>query len=848
MNLNNNIVFLAKGLVNVPKVEIVDKTTNTSKIAEDLTKNIYDKKYRVAMAISVELMRFGMILSPSAFHGISLLNLNDQVKLAGDVKAYFTELFGDKTYHTLFGDFPNTVLDMSASEMLFHQCIHYWGAALGFDYWPNKEETNSAENREASLAELMKACQKEKYDVIDAGSADDLADKIKTLVSSQQSLTSRDREIVEYFYKNIETFSLSPMKKLEMTSLEIPFKETLCIVSACCSDVVSAREINDVLRIAMFMSGADYTLAPIPRVIDQGWRKRPATKEDLKPWNFRNFSNPQIRQLMMSMENILSSNKHAIEDMKKYILRWIRLGEKLHPMSAKNSKKYPSVAWAFNLLRNNAKSIQTFGSSIEDAKKNKNLDQILGLLKSRPGEFARQIDWIVRTFGEGQKSKKTEVKEVRAQIARENRKHVSNVLAESLKNAGINVDEYVEEPDTYTSPELYNNLMKVLDAFNQSVSKMSSKVIYELLDHFNTRTEDQKVRTVFVKGARKPVSLPLLDKLSKKTVDDVQAVLLQELIKRMAAKEDLSGKTVYLDESLSMCQLPKNMRSTGEAIHQVSRGTRIPLPETSDLLRFYLFWTDEYGREDLDLHIYFYDDKLNQVEYISWCGNYKLFNKYKHQYAQFSGDVRHRRGNCAEYVDVSISNAKNQGARYVLAVARDFNSHGFQSAYAGVMARDMWGTPGEVTWAPNTVENGFKITSSTQNVAIGFIDLDEMTLVSIDEDLTGSPTNSKSAEVNNKNLLSRYIEDKSFFNGLTLLETYFSACGATVNVQDPDKIAETEGLVNKAISDLETVIKEHPEDPHVNEWKEKLEAVKNIKIVKADEFLKDYSKLMDYMF
>jgi hypothetical protein len=628
-----------------------------------------------------------------------------------------------------------------------------------------------------------------------------------------------------------------------MTSIEIPFKETLCIVSAICHDVVAAREINDVLRIAMFMSGADYTLAPIPKVVDLGWQKRPITKEELKAWNFKNFNNPETRQLMSTMEYIMKENKHAVEDMKKYALRWIRLGEKLHPMSAKNKKKYPKTAEAFDMIRNCCNLIPTFGSHIEAAKKAYDLDEILKLLKTRPGEFARQLDWLLRTYGEGQASKASIAKIMKAKSEKE--KKFSGILAERLKQSGV-VSSDASSAATVSSTEMYQNMVKIMAAFGEVVDKVSSKVLYELLDHFNYRAEDQKKRCVFIKGARRPVDLPLLDKLDKKTIENIQAVILKEVIKRMASKEDLSGKTFYLEDTLAWCHMPKNMRSTGDAINQVARGTRTPLPETSDLLRFYLFWNDETGHEDLDLFIYFYDEDLNQVGYISWCGDYKAFNHNHEQYAQFSGDVRHHRGKCAEYVDVSISRANANNIRYVAAVARDFNSHGFKTAYAGLMARDKWGRSGEVTWAPSTVENGFKITSSTQNVIIGYVDLKDKTLVNIDEDMSGRPTYSKDGCAELVGALERYTDDKSFFNGLTLLETYYSACGATVQVMSTEKLNEAEDLIKKSVRELNNLIADNPDYDNSNYLK-MLEKYESVSIIRADEFLRDYSKLLDYM-
>ena len=793
MSIRNNYsiekMFFNRNLVYVPKTTVVvNGVERVPEVSEEDMKT--QGRFKIPMAISVELMRFGKILSPLAFYGISQLVPGEQIALASNIKKYFTELYCDDNYSTLFGDFPNTVLKMSEAEMLLHQIVHYWGASLGFEYWPNATEGNDSESKRQDVNSIISCCCKEKYDVIDAGSADDLADALVPLLASQQSLTQRDKDDIKTFYTEIDTLTLSPDKKLQMKNLEIPFKETLCIVAATCLDSQVIRDINDALRVAIFMSGGDISLPAMPKTKDLGWRKVALTKEDKKPWAFKNFSNPQARQLMSSIDEIVKTKHNAISDAKKYTMRWIRLGEKLHPMSAKNQKKYPNAYKLFDALRNHAKEISTFGSRLEMAKSFKDLDTILDLLKQRPGEFARQLDWLVRTFS-------------------------------------INKD----------------NKGKILAAFADDVVKnISTKLLYELTDHFNDRKENQESRFVFIKGARKPVELPLLAGLDEEVVDLINAVIVKELVSRMSKKEDLTGVSVVLDDSLKNIMLPKNMRSVNDGVKQVARGTKTPLPTSANLLRFFLFWKDEYGDEDLDLTAYFYDSKFVYKSQISWNGGYKLFDsKHRQQFAQFSGDVRHKRGNCAEYVDVDINIAVGDDARYLVAVARDFNSNSFKSAFGGVMARNAWGTAGETSWAPATVENGFKICSTTQNVVLCIIDLKERQLIYVDEDLNGRPMGFANSGCDFiTSLLKRYVNNNAFFNALTLLETYFNACGATVEVVSSSKAKAIEKNIELEVKKMES--EENPDVQKIEEYK------RTNRVITFNEIADDYSKLLEYMF
>ena len=834
-------IYFSRGLVNVPKFSIVQDGQETPVFAsaEALDKMKTDPTYKVVMSLSIELMRFGKILSPQAFYGVLNLGMTRQLELAENLKSYLKDLYMDGKYTTLFGDFPNTVLEMSEREMLVNQILHYWGSALGGEYWPS-HMTEDTETRDESLESSLNACCKDKYDIFEASSADELADSISVLLKSQQSLTQIDKQTVASFYANIDALTLSPEKKLEMKTIDIPFKETLCIVASNCSDSQVVTEINDVLRIAMFMSGGDISLAPIPKIKDLGWKKVALGKEDKKAWNFKNFTNSETRLLLTSIENIVSTKKDdAIKDMKKYVGRWIRLGEKLHPASAKNVKRYPNAAAAFQIIRNASGEIKTFGSLLENAKQTRNLDQTLKLLSSRPGEFARHLDWLIRTFVEGQESPKP--------IKKEN---TVGTLGTAILNSGITFEK--ASVRNISKEDVAINKNKILRAFSSVVQNVSTKLLYELLEHFNKRDEVAISRKVVIKGARRPVDIPILMPLSEDSIKTIQAVVLKDLIRRMSEKEDLSGVTVYLEDKLENIMLPKNMRSTGEAVKQVARGTKMPLPEISKLLRLFLFWKDENGSEDLDLSVHFYNETFELESWISWNGNYKLYNvKTGAQYAQFSGDVRHHRGNCAEYVDIDIQKALEAGSRYVIAVARDFNANSFKTAFTGVMARAKWGTPGETSWAPSTVEQGFKVTADSQNVVLCIVDLKERQIINVDEDLAGRPMFGDSSSLNQyTDLLERYVNTKRFFNVLTLLETYFNACGAHVVVTDLEHIVAAKEQKDVYIFNQNEYLKD-PEitDSRAEAIRASIENVKkSYRFLEFTDFSNDYSKIFEYMF
>ena len=89
----------------------------------------------------------------------------------------------------------------------------------------------------------------------------------------------------------------------------------------------------------------------------------------------------------------------------------------------------------------------------------------------------------------------------------------------------------------------------VLGVFNSIADKVSNKVLFELYNHFNGRTTEQP-RTVFIKGKRKPKVLSTLAPLPKHVVDKIKDSILTALSKKFALKEPMKG-LFLLDESLT---------------------------------------------------------------------------------------------------------------------------------------------------------------------------------------------------------------------------------------------------------------------------------------------------------
>ena len=166
---------------------------------------------------------------------------------------------------------------------------------------------------------------------------------------------------------------------LRLLPPEIPQKETLALLAGCLLKrseptylLPHLKTATDVLRVAVVMSGGDVSLAT--------------------PTKFRKFSRRERRFLLASPGGC----GEITEDMLRWQGYWVRLGEILHPFEYKD--RYPKVYEAFDVLRND-RPFATFNSKVEAGLTGGDLGPVIGLLRQRPGVFARRLDHLLRLGG-----------------------------------------------------------------------------------------------------------------------------------------------------------------------------------------------------------------------------------------------------------------------------------------------------------------------------------------------------------------------------------------------------------------------------------------------------------------
>lgn len=255
--------------------------------------------------------------------------------------------------------------------------------------------------------------------------------------------------------------------------------------------------------------------------------------------------------------------------------------------------------------------------------------------------------------------------------------------------------------------------------------RTSNKVLFEVYTHFEGRNVEKAERSIFIKGARKKIPLPKLEALSNVLVNKVQETILNAIKHKFTSLPPLGD--CWVDPELKKIPLPTNMRSLSESLKPIIRGQRTPIGTGKKVIRPFIHWWDETGSIDLDLHGFL----MGSSSAVSFGYN----GIHANNIGCYSGDVRHRQGACAEYVDIDVEKALEAGFKYFVMVIHNFEDRPLKSikeCVCGVMEREF--PEKNPHWLPETILNSFKPQSTATMTLIGCIDLETREYIHLDLD------------------------------------------------------------------------------------------------------------------
>lgn len=638
---------------------------------------------RKAISLQVECMRNGFILDPAVMCVLINLPEAELDTYISDISGYLSlRFYNGSRYSTLFGDFPNTVMNISAVEYYLCQILHYMSCG---EFVPNKDfPTNDADANILKNHMFVNKNSKH-YRTVTLGSVTYVKDLFRRLASSESSLSEDDTEVLSYICDNVDEV----LRVEYLHDLDIPFKETLCFLVDRWPEV-KLNTMTDVLRYARYvtMDTVDLTVTkysnyfgkkmsrPIRRRIMGMINEICKTKVNYTgEFKFRTLHT--YNEIIDGLKDWVTDEEHAYHNM------WVRLGELLH--AGEYRKEFVFATAAFDIIRNDKYKSHTFNSRVEAMLNGsiQDLNNGINLLATRPGEFIRRFAAIVRRYVD------------------------ANLL-----------------------DELYSKVMSILSS--TVLPGASIKVLYDFREYLcKNKIEDFTNNRIisYYAGASHPVlrKLCTCEPLPEKVINTTLELLDKELCNRYAKKTALESDSIFMiDRKLANIALPKDMKSMSSGMNQITRGSKIKLDnyDKVDTIRLYCRWYDKNGSLDFDLYSSLLNEDGRVLNTISWNRNHR-----GGKYAFFSGDVRCRPGYCAEYIDIDKSLALKDGVRYVLMSVFNFNASSTTFKDSDVYTGIVDASNAKVykrenrSWYPTDIVHGARIITPASAVICSVFDL-----------------------------------------------------------------------------------------------------------------------------
>lgn len=549
----------------------------------------------VASAVS-NIKQLGFILHPDLIE--ELLKTDDfyVTNFHDWLTSELKKMVGANKRHVpMYPNFPSQVAEASDAELFFNAIMHYFGDVIGERTLPVYE----VESRPVFL-EKFGTCDLDKLEVIGYMNDLEVYYILDEILSSKATPNQQDKDDIKTFLG----MGVVPTKGLA----EVPCKETLAFAYSIAPNLFGkfVKTATDVLRIAVAWSDGDVTLA--------------------KKTRFKKFKRIQRKQILMLLEPIPCAM--SAEDMMRYRSEWKRLGEILHP--GEFGKRYPNANEAFRLIRN--EGAPTFNSKVEREIKAGPSYDLLQLLKTRPGDFARRLDKILRM-----------------------------------------------------SPQP----LPVVQAFMGVVKDVSSPVLHQLYSHFWTKGKlagfEKKI--CFPKGdVAKALEFPNFVQETDAD-DDIAYGCRNELMRRYAELPSL-GK-VWCDPVVRGLLIPQSNRSTSSSLYSVGRGSRLSVGNEKNTVRLFMWWKDQKGKDswnnrvDLDLSAMTMDENFKNLGHCSWT-------QLRGEGMYHSGDITSAPNGASEFLDIDLDSL-NPEVRYIACSVTCFSGQPLATldeAFCGVMLRD----------------------------------------------------------------------------------------------------------------------------------------------------------------
>ena len=269
---------------------------------------------------------------------------------------------------------------------------------------------------------------------------------------------------------------------------------------------------------------------------------------------------------------------------------------------------------------------------------------MISLLESRPGEFARNLERVLRLA-----------------MANHDSTHV------------------------------------VIESFRKVADKVDNTILYQLAQHFvDLAVEGKDIRCFMPKGNLAKVYSMDDERVKLSSMDCLLiATACNDALADKYSQLEPLGK-VYIEENLEGYALPLKLRNASKQMTTLARGSRIRVPDEAKVIRMYTYWKNP-GHTDIDLSALFFDENWGKKRNIAFHAL-----RDNDLGAAHSGDIRSAQKGAAEYIDFDIEMCKTAGYRYVCMTINSFNGISFdtmEECFGGVMLLEK-AVPNERTFDP----------------------------------------------------------------------------------------------------------------------------------------------------
>lgn len=510
-------------------------------------------------------------------------------------------VYGYRMYRPFYSNFPKEVMDTDNATLVINAILHYItdGKLV--------PEANPVDDIYYPIVKMLERSVKiypDEVKVLDMCTMDDFYQICQNLLNSHTSINEEDKRLLCFIVRNYPNMVPNDMAHKENKAVVIAEMLSNGVMEH--PLYAQTNSVTDVLRIAAALSNGDVSLKENTRYIS--------------------FSRPIRKWMMDTIECIPGSIE---EEMLKYRERWLRIGERIHPRFY-SKEEYERTIDAFNILRNNEKSIVPYTSKIERAYIQKKYNTLIELLLKKPGYFARELHHLFKVFPNKQYDSAV---------------HFASIAQSVATPVLLQIKGYYENEQYKSSTGIY-------------------------FPKGNTQN-------MFVKTDNQPIEL------SPDVVNIVLSACKHGLMAQYTtryAKEYDDTQTVYLDEQLKTYLIPNSMRSASNGLRVVPRGSRMPIGNTR-YFRPLIHWKNANDRTDIDLSVAMLDKNYQKIDDISYMN-------LKNEYACHSGDFVDAPNGASEFINVDIEAALEHGVKYIVMAVHAYTMHKFRElpeCYGGYM-------------------------------------------------------------------------------------------------------------------------------------------------------------------